>query len=121
MKWWYGPVFAILPPLGYLAIVEALYRWLEAESASPGTGWVLGRIVITGLIIPGYIFGEFCGEEYHQYWVQHLSYAYELLGKVDRKYVEWQVPVFTTAALIYIVGAIGFIFITYLAKKTSRK
>ncbi len=117
MKWWYAPIAPLLPSAAYLGLLEALYCWYEAGLVDSGTGLWLGGMLVALLSVPGEAVG---GYEHTQYWVHRLGYSNESLSNFDRRYVEFHVPIFTTAALIYVAFTLAFIVVTLLAGRANR-
>ncbi len=94
----------LAPAVAYLALVESLYRWYESGLESSGTGMWLGGMLVALLSFPG---DELGGYAHVQYWVNRLGLSDQPLSNYDRRFVEFHVPIFTTAALVYAVALLG--------------
>ena len=112
MRWFYVPVVALVPTLGYLALLEALYRWYEYGLRESGIGMVVGGMLVAILSIPGDAIG---GYEHTLYWVERLGYASQTSSDASRRYVENHVPIFATAGLIYVTAVLALLVISLVA------
>lgn len=104
--------------VAYLVPLELLYFWFEKDLPTSGTGMWLGGVLLSLLSLPGWAIG---GHRHTNFWVQYLGYGETPMTDFHRRAIGSQVPIITTAVLIYFVLVAAILLVSFVSERKLRR
>jgi hypothetical protein len=102
----------------YLGVAEVLYRWYEARLVDHGFGLVIAGVLLTLMALPGRAIG---GYEHTAFWVDTLGYADQSHADFARRYVEFHVPIVTSAIAVSVVIFVSLAIFIFVGSVMDRR
>jgi hypothetical protein len=108
MKWRFVILGALGPSIAYLLLAECMYQLWERGAASPSAPTfieIVGGLIGGLLTAPGTSMGSY---EIGQYLISFFGYGQEPPFSYHRRWFDFHVPMFLTAAALFAVSLAAF-------------
>jgi len=84
----------------YLGVAELIYHWYEVSLSDRSDGLVVAGLLLALISLPGHFIG---GYGHTEFWINYFGHSHQTSADYARRYIEFHVPMFTTAALLFVV------------------